>query len=252
MKTLLSTILLLCLASLAVAQRKAEFGLVVKAGTHAIPATQKPTNNLNQINLNRIVRHKAGHTYMFGCWFSRRLGNKFRFSWELLFRSSAVSGKERTELRLSNALFQSVVQEHAQESSISVPFKLHRLFKPDGKASFFVGAGLSRVFAAEIHTKIENRFNGALVSTPNIHVRMPLGNTFQIMYNLNAGFQVQIDPKTALGIEYNFEPATFYTYIPFGGGPPNSSHDCFCDYPSEELRVKMNSFSVSLRHNILD
>ena len=252
MKTPLTTILLLSLTTLAVAQKKAEFGLVVKAGTHAFPATQKPTNNLSLINLNRIVRHNAGHTYMFGFWFSRPWGNKFRFSWELLYRSSAVSGKERTEFRLSNALLQSEVQEHAQESSISVPFKLHGFFKPDGKASFFVGAGLSRVFAAEIHTKIENRLNEALVSSPSIHVSVPLGNPFQIMYNLNAGFQVKIDPKTALGIEYNFEPATFYTYLPFGGGPPNSPHDCFCDYPNAELRVKMNSFSVSLRHNILD
>ena len=243
MKTPLTTILLLCFATLAVAQRKAEFGLVVKAGTYAIPATQNPPDNFNQTNFDRIVRHKAGHTYMFGCWFSRPLGNKFRFSWEILYRSSAVSGMDRTELRYLDTLYQSELQERTQESSISVTFKLHRLFKPDGKTSFFVGVGLSRVFAAEIHTKIESRFNGALLSTPKIHVRIPPGNTFLIMYNLNAGFQVQIDPKTALGIEYNFEPATFYAYIPSRGAPPNSP---------QELRAKMNSFSVSLRHNILD
>ena len=114
-----------------------------------------------------------------------------------------------------------------------------------------IGAGLSHAFASNIYTQSKYQSDPFPESLNESSTKFAQWDFFDMHYNLTAGFHYRLDPKTSLGIEYTFEKFTY----PQAQGPNvflKPVTDCICYYYEPGLRPNMNSFSVSLRHNILD
>jgi hypothetical protein len=75
--------------------------------------------------------------------------------------------------------------------------------------------------------------------------------TFGTTLNFNAGLFYRLDSKTSVGLDYSFEKPE---ELIFGRRLVNINPliDCICFYGDLNIQRNMNSFSVSLRHNILD
>jgi hypothetical protein len=255
MKTFLSTILLLCLTTLAVAQRKAEFGLVVKAGTFAIPRKNLELKSLSQLDF------KVGRNFSFGLWHAWPINERLRLSTELLYRAISSRTEDRTRYitfetdnngitARQNSLN---IDQTVYESSVSLPIKFFYTLKKGGKTSVSLGGGLSQIFASQINTHFEDN----LLAIPNYQKDYAyMGKQYYgLQYQLNAGFHWMLDQKTSVGFEYVFEPLPKFYYKDANMFSILINQFCknyFCHYSAPYLRTRMNSFSVSLRHNILD
>lgn len=242
--------LLLCLATLAFSQQKHEFGFVVKAGNYAIPSKKTVVSNY-EITTTTITG-KAGRAYIIGIWHSLALGSHIRLSGELLYRSSSFVNEEHI---YSSWVFEGDYErsEQIQETSarsLSLPIKLHFSFKKHGKTSLAIGGGISRDFAVSIYEKTKWQYSPWPEASNSYDLRYTNWKAFANTYNLTAGVHYRIDPKTSLGLEYTFEKSTkplkAYSNLPI------LCPDCDFYYMMLIPRPNMNSFSVFLRHNILD
>ena len=251
-------ILSLCLgfATLAFSQQKPEFGFLVKAGNYAIPTenTGIVTHYLYNANGTTLI-HKPGYLYSIGIWQSWPLGKHFRLSGELVYRAGSI----RSEQRYSDSFFDgaSIINinnreiQKINENSIHLPIKLHFSFKKEGKTALFLGAGISRVIAGHIFQ--ENQFNtsGFTASSFTSDVGFNNWRNFNNQFSLIAGLNYSLSPNTSFGIEYTFEKSSIF-YSSAQNILFKTFEDCFCTFLSDSFRPNMNSFSVSLRHNILD
>ncbi len=254
MKTLLTTILLLCLTTLAVAQKKAEFGLVVKAGTFAIPRQNLERQNF-ELKSSSELDFKMGRNFGFGIWYAWPLSERLRLSTELLYRSISLKSEDRIK---NDFWFQNqpnyTAYQRVHESSITLPIKFFYTLKEGGKTSISLGGGLSQIFASRINTQFEyNLVTPLNVTSQNDYAYMGT-RYYSLQYQLNAGFHWMLDNNTSVGLEYTFEPVPKFYYDETDANTIVNRffRDCFCHHLAPYLRTTMNSFSVSLRHNILD
>ncbi len=247
-------LLLLCssLATLAFTQRKAEFGFVVKAGNYAFPFKKTTSESyLGTTTSSKTITYNAGETYALGIWQSFRLGKHFRLSGELVYRYASFTSEEDFYQWTWEGSFQTISRLKTQENSLALPLKLHFSFKKEGKASISLGGGFSHIFAANVYVQASTQFFQFQQSTGAFTTRYSKPDAFNTQYNLSAGFHYRLDAKTALGLEYTFEKAT-HTYLQYPNAGLTPPVDCNCFYNEPRIGPNMNSFSVSLRHNILD
>ena len=242
-----------CLTTHAFAQQKPEFGFVVKAGNAGWPTNKSDLYYSYQFTRN-TERRNIGRTFSMGVWYSIPLSKRVRLSTELLYRYSA----QKSELGFWNPAsggggfptYSSHRQTHRMNhSSLSLPVKLHFPFSENGKTTFVLGAGISQFFALNTAILYEyEEVNGTFRPDKYEENRLIGRNQFRLNYNLTAGLFRRLDPKTAIGIEYTFErtrrPYDFFSI---------NYCDCFCICETSFVNIpNLNSFSLSLRHNILD
>ncbi|MFN0036235.1 MAG: hypothetical protein ACKVUS_14320 [Saprospiraceae bacterium] len=255
MKKIYCLSLCFALATLAFSQQKNEFGFVVKVGTYAIPS-EKTEHFNNGYEGRSTYAQKAGETYTFGLWYSRRLGNRVRLSGELLYRHASFSNKDgwysshfdQTALGYSGRERFQQINDH----SLSLPVKLLFSFKKNGKTTLALGGGISRVFAADVSG--EEKYQASADLATYFHKMYAGWKDFNTEINLTAGLFHRLDSKTSIGLEYTFEEtaeryySAFYSQIALDG--------CGCFGPCVGYYFlfphNMNSFSLSLRHNILN
>ena len=251
MKKLYFVPLFLSITTLAFSQRKPEFGFIVKAGNYALPYhnTEYKTQ-YGGINTYSLT-YNPGSIYTLGIWHALPLGDYLRLSGELLYQSTRFTIDAKNVAVYPDRSYQSNERQTTNKSSLSLPVKLHLFFKKDGKASIAIGGGVSRDFSANIRIRRVSQFPSYPESISDYSTRISNSDNFEMRFNLSAGFHYQIDSKTAIGLEYTYEkPSIIYqTY-------PNIFIDTIdyriASYIQTSIQPKMNSFSVSLRHNILD
>jgi hypothetical protein len=246
--------------TLAFAQPKSEFGFVVKFGNYAIPSERNDLETMiaNTAKGNLII-HQTGSIYTVGIWQDVPLGHYFRLSGEFLYRSTFFAGRQKVSFSIldgsSSLTGYSFQSQKVNESSISMPIKIHFLFKKGGKLSLAIGGGISHLFYSNVTGHSGFRLDDASLAVEpdeNYSAQLTNWDDFDPVLSLTAGLHYRIDKKTAFGLEYNFEKtSTQYLYaLPFTFAFCKCACDCFGN--SSQLRPNMNSFSVSLRHNILD
>jgi hypothetical protein len=243
---------MLSLTTLALAQTKAEFGFVVKAGTFAIPRQNLERQNF-ELKSSSELDFKMGRNFGFGIWYAWPLSERLRLSSELLYRSISLKSEDRIN---NDFWFQNqpnyTAYQRVHESSITLPIKFFYTLREGGKTSVSLGGGLSQIFASKINTQFEY----LLLAAPNSQNDYAYMGTryYPLQYQLNAGFHWMLDNKTNVGFEYIFEPLSkfYYDETEANSIVNRFFKDCFCHHSAPYLRTRMNSFSVSLRHNILD
>lgn len=247
--------LLLCyclsLTAVAFAQRKPEFGFVVKLGTYAFPTTKEllTQNNIVVFNKREIYQTLPGHLYTLGFWQSFALGNQFKVVGELLYQNSEIKSKHYFYYSyLNNVTVDASTTQRLVENRLSLPIKLFYTFDKNRKFSVSLGVGISHVF--NYYSVIKD---GSEAGVPkNTYIVKPskaIGSPYTRF--LSAGMHYRLNPKTTIGLEYLIDRT--------GSKNPNYPYgflfcDCICEcneYPYL-TRPNLNSFSVSLRHNILD
>ena len=250
--------LFLCFFSTAFSQQKSEFGFVVKGGNYAIPSKRNTPESVFFNSDNNVITHQAGSVYAIGIWHSIPLGHVFRLSGEFLYRSISFSGELQSAFSFidgnSTVTFITTLNQYINESSISIPVKLHFPLKKEGRISFAVGGGISRVFYSNFTSRRTMQTDHpTLAVEPDEFFarRLTSWDDFSSSLSLTAGLHYRIDKKTAFGLDYTFENAASRYY---DISDTFLFCDCICDCSgySSQLRTNMNSFSVSLRHNILD
>ncbi len=244
--------ILLCFATHVFAQQKPEFGFVVKAGNAGWPTNKSDLYYSYQFTRN-TGRRNIGRTFTMGVWYSIPLSKRVRLSTELLYRYST----QKSELSFWHPVsgggggfppyYSNHQTHHMNHSSLSLPVKLHFPFSENGKTTFVLGAGISQFFALNTAVLYEyEEVNGTFFPDNYEENRLIGRSKFRLNYNLTAGLFRRLDPKTAIGIEYTF----VRTHRPYHFFP---TCDCFCICETSFVRIpNLNSFSLSLRHNILD
>lgn len=248
-------VLLLSFSIPTFSQGKFEFGFILKGGNYAMPRREvlPAFNNSNGIS-QITVTQKAGEIYSLGIWHSWALNNRFRLSSEVLYqvlqfedklhrKSAHLSGS--TVVNSTFVLFNKIIGK-----SLAVPIKLHYFFRKNGKMSLSFGAGVTHITSANISRSSKTQFHGFPADSDSYFKKFSKWNDFTTTFNLNSGIHYRFAPKTSLGIEYSFERSNNND---LKNSMSNSGCDCrcYCDGFYFRYRPNMNSFSVSLRHNIL-
>ena len=231
-------------------QRKAEFGFVAKAGNYTIPGNGSATD-AHSSDLSTSGSQGAGSQYVLGLWHSFPLGTRFSISGELLYRNAFWDSKEHFHSSGFEGSFRTDQVQKINEGSLALPIRLHYLFKKGGKSSIAIGGGFSRIFSTSIYTEVKSQFEPNPETSSNYTVRFSELSNFDFSTNLTAGFYHRLGTKTSIGLEYTFQK-TAGVYQQYPNVFLNPLVDCFCLYIEQENRPDMHSFSVSLRHNILD
>lgn len=233
------------------AQQKQQFGLVVKAGNYTIPF-QKVTEGNYDYNPDKKLTFAPGQVYTFGIWHLSPLGDRFQFSAELLYRNQRFSFEEqyRSSPNATNLYFSETYRK-IEVSSLALPLKLHWLWKKGGKSSCFVGAGMSRNFIVNIYNENTTQTSQLPKTTWTNTDRYSDIGGFENHLELTGGFNYQLNSNTSIGFEYAYGKTSETAYC----DPKllaNPLIDIACLYIDPRLKPQMNSFSISLRHNILE
>ncbi|MDO8365612.1 MAG: outer membrane beta-barrel protein [Saprospiraceae bacterium] len=243
-------LLTLSISTLAFSQHKPEFGFVVKAGNF----TPQKATTTTEYGFNNSVRLKAGSVYTLGLWQTLSMGKRFRISAELLYRNSFVVKEIRSWYNNSPGMpVASLQRQSINHSSLSIPVKLHYSFKKNGKTSLAIGGGVSRRFSQTVLNHFEYGDDAVIFSPNDYQERVSDWNVFSTDVQFTAGLFHRINPKTAVGLEYIFERTGLHNNYYYASSLILC--DCLCDCGNGyglQNTPKMNSFSVSLRHNILD
>ena len=246
-------LLFLSFTTTAFSQQKPSFGFVVKAGNFALPHE----NRTGGTSYDYLEKNNAGSTYTLGIWQAVPLGKRFQISAELLYHNTFISQEYRNWYSGSPGMIAMPTSfrqtQKINQSSISIPVKLHFSLDKKGKTSLALGGGLSRRFTQNVYNHHEYEEGVATFTTSGYKARISDWDAFTTNFQIAAGLFHQLDRHTALGLEYTFERANrsydgYYSSL-------SVFCDCLCDCRNQSLRQntpKMNSFSVSLRHNILD
>lgn len=247
-------VLVLCTLSLsfsAFAQQKQQFGLVVKAGNYTIPF-QKFTDGHYDYNPDKKLTFAPGQVYTLGIWHLCPLGDRFQFSAELLYRNSSFSFVEQyNSAPDAQNLYFSENYRKIMVNSLSLPLKLHWFWKKGGKGSCFVGAGMSRNFAVNTYNQNTTETSQFPKTTWTNTDRYSDIGGFENHLEFTGGFNFQLNANTSIGLEYTYGKTSESAYCdPKLLADPLI--DIACYYIDPRLKPQMNSFSVSLRHNILE
>lgn len=146
MKQLYILVLLSLLATGIFAQRKTEFGLLLKTGSFTLPNTYD----------SKIGKIKSGPGYsvQYGLYGKRNIGKQLAISTGLIYQYASVSKQEHAQIPLSSGAYTNVsVDARLEEDNLIFPLNLH--FKPAfwEKTSFYLG------FAASINLHTESSFS---------------------------------------------------------------------------------------------
>lgn len=256
MKRAFAFLLFSSLASLSYSQKKHEFGFLVRTGNYAIPQQKTlPGYTIGADNTQLVITQKAGEAYSLGLWGSLPMGPKFRLSAEITFnvvRFSHVRNHTSQYPSSSNLSDYKFVQRQKNvEYGLSLPLKLYYFFKKNGKMSLSLGAGVSHIAFASYANSDQFEYIGQSPSTQAVMRNFSDWEEFETSINLNTGVHYRLNGYTSVGIEYFYEKSSsedLFSYY-----PNYFFCDCDCDcygYYSRP-RPNINSFSVSLRHNIL-
>lgn len=246
--------LFLGLSTLSFAQQKPEFGLLASAGTYTYPGHKQPLDIYADTD-DQTMTHKPGSNFSLGIWHSWPLGKRFKISAELQYRYVGIASKLENQFSFNNGsgTFESssIQEQTISESSLVLPVYLHYSFKKAPKLSLRLGAGVSRAFSSVSSAKIQTKLAGSPDHTAYINYRSSNWEDFVNQLNLHAGLHFKIDPNTSLGLDYTFE---YFNRFYYTGALIliDPRIDCICFFGNQDFRSNMNSFSVSLRHNILD
>jgi hypothetical protein len=245
--------LFLCLAFSAFSQnKKPEFGFTVKAGNFTLPSKNAFSDLYNSYTQG-TTSNNAGSSYAIGVWNSWSLGTYLRLSTALMYRAVSLNIRHHSiyDTSFNSSLLESTEDQRINLNSIMLPVNLHITFKKDGKLSLAIGGGPNQIFSAQTSSKFSTQIDDLPQTTNTYSNNQSDWTTFGTTWNLNAGLFYKLDSKTSVGLDYSFEKP----------GEPifdrrldnmNPSIDCICYYGDQNIQRNMTSFSVSLRHNILD
>lgn len=137
------------------------------------------------------------------------------------------------------------------EHALTIPVKLNWKFNKNSRTSFSLGSGATRVFSSQVLGKTvysaDSPFTGYNYDFPSMRA---FTQTSKWLLQWNAGVYYKFKSRTSVGIEYNFEKTSKKVYDLYYFTDIILDCDCY-GYPVLPMR-NMHSFSVSLRHNILD
>lgn len=225
---------LLFLSVFAFGQRKIEFGFVVQAGTFTLPYKQ-------ETEIGQTFIYPAGFSGSYGLFVSSRLGDHFRLSMDVRYNFSMYE-EHGSGPDLLSSHFPAPMQKTAKTfnvHSLLMPLQIQYSTKKEGKMSLTAGISPHCVTGSEIHREYEGSY--ALPVIPRDRVQKVGGGTlFQVFFT--AGAYYKIEPKTSMGIEFmgslrRKQPSAFNSWreaSDFGGS-----------------LFWMQSFAISMRHNIL-
>lgn len=251
MKKIYTLALCLSLSTLAFSQQKPEFGFIVKVGNHAIPSIRYENDSYYTISSINTTSFNAGEVYAIGIWQSFPLNTHFRLSGELLGRVTSFTSRKKVETFYSEGTFRIQETEKDNAFSVSLPIKLHYAFRKASRTSIALGVGVSQTFLrnVSVQQRTETDPFPELIKNQNFSYTNKDAGSIQLSFS--TGFYYRLDATTTLGLEYAFERANkAYNTTTFLQSTQLSNIKVA---PStERLIPNMNSFSVSLRHNILD
>lgn len=237
--------LFLCLAFSAFSQKnKPEFGFTMKAGNFTLPSKNTFSDNYSSY---RTTSNSAGSSYAIGIWNSWSLGTYLRISASLMYRSVSLNIRHR----IIYTSIDVIEDQRSNLNSIILPVNLLIHFKKDGKFSLAIGGGPNQIFSSQTSTKSTAQIDDLPKTTSNYSSNQSDWTVFGTTLNFNAGLFYRLDSKTSVGLDYSFEKPG---ELIFGQRliKANPLIDCICYYGDQNIQRNMTSFSVSLRHNILD
>jgi hypothetical protein len=244
--------LFLCLAFSAFSQKKRpEFGFTVKAGNFTLPSENTFSDFSSSYNQG-TVSNNAGSSYAIGIWNSWSLGTYLRISASLMYRSASLNIRQRNNYTsLDLVHLESIQEQKTNLNSLLMPVHLHIAFKKDGKFSLVIGGGPNQIFSSQMSSKFSTQIDDLPQTTNTYSNNQSDWTAFGTTLNFNAGLFYKLDSKTSVGLDYSLEKPG---ELIFGSRLANINPliDCICFYGDLNIQRNMNSFSVSLRHNILD
>lgn len=256
MKTVFTLFLFGGLSLVSYAQEKHEFGFLWRAGNYAIPQQKNlPGYQVGAPHSQLAIRQKAGEFYSMGLWGSVPIWGQFRLSSEFsfnIFRFTHIRNHTTDYPSGSSYVDGRFLERHKMIGySVSLPVKLHYSFKNNGKWSLSLGAGISHLVSASNHYYGHSQFEGFPESTHNSIIYFSDWDEFESTFSLNAGIHHRIGTNTRVGIEYISEKSASKDLFSYHPDYIFCDCKCGCDGYYSRPRPNINSFSVSLRHNIL-
>ncbi len=264
MKQLYVLVLLLLFATGIFAQRKTEFGFVLKTGNFTLPDAYE-----SQIGK---IQSGPGYSVQYGLYGKRKIGKQFAISTGLIYQYASVSKQEQAQIPLSSGAFTGVsIDARFEEDNLVLPLNLH--FKPLfwEKTSFHLG------FAASINLHTESSFSSKdfpMVESENgpnsffsicdctsifptsveridVYPSLPRAPTSQLL--LGAGLWRELSEHTSLGLELLVSARRNYHDCQLELGGCCSTEVGYFSLAKGKGRypVFMKSFAISLIHNIL-
>ena len=241
----------LSLSSLSFAQ-KTEFGFVLKAGNYGIPINEKPQSNFFQGDSQTISRG-LGSNYSLGLSYTVPLNNQLSIGAEFLYRHLTSSYASENIFGfwdgISTRISKNNVTEKVMENSFSLPIFLQYKPKKAQKWSFIASVGTSRAFSATIMSSATSSINNQPATTA-LNTNYYGHDQFLLNLNFNTEIAYQLDKSTSIGLAYTHEKQNEPDFTRFSVINPVFV-DCLCFFSTDTFRGNLNSFSVSLRHNIL-
>lgn len=242
MKKVVALVFWLGLPWLGYAQSESEFGFVAKISAFQFSSGVK---NRDWV-YSEQQKHRLGQIYFLGVWQSWPLGNRFRVSAELLYGHGFLQNEQRSYISgfFGSPTIPRKVTQQITNSGIYLPVKLHYSFKKDGKNSLAFGAGASKIFTVVNAAKEEI----GVPSTSDFSVQSFVQRNYpddDLQFSFSAAFFHRIDAANHLSFEYTFERMREYGAYLFTQNFVSNNGDWVTN------KAKINSFSVSLRHNIL-
>ncbi len=233
--------------------QKTEFGLVMKAGAYTVPFKNREIE-VNYYADRHELSSKPGSNYALGIWHTIPLSKKLRLGTELLFRVTNVSVVYHSQGQFYNGVSQVFTSsERYQDSyhtSLSLPIKLQLTPSPNSKFAMELGFGITQKLSFLSQNKIVRRSSTENETEEHYQIGLDSWDKINPVFSFYTGVRYNINQQTALGIEYLFEKNNDYDLgeplIIFG---PQGACNCLFSYPDHTPNI--NSFSVSLRHNIL-
>lgn len=236
------------------AQAKPQFGFLVKAGNYMLPSKR----SITEYDYRTTDKLRLGESYSLGIWSGWSLAKRFRLSVEFLYRHDAYGrvatrGYEQPSISPIPGIIVAPIPEketkNFSQSSVSLPVKLHVDLTKNGKTSFAIGGGISRTFSSTLNSRTE--YNGQTegpFTSFSYSQHFSDFDYFSTNFQFASGLYQQLAPETFIGLEYTFEKSEGNQLY-----PRNEFIwcDCLCDCVYGKKNINMNSFALSLRHNIL-
>ncbi|MBL7825256.1 MAG: hypothetical protein JNJ57_01405 [Saprospiraceae bacterium] len=246
-----TTLLLLLVSTISFSQQKFEVGFIAKAGTYAKPFYNSEINYFQNESSEHLLETRPGFTNVFGFYMLRKLGKRVAVSTELLLRQSSYTNRNRRVYHYTDGFdFFNQQIDRVAETSISIPLKIQVAPFGKGKTAFGIGIALSRLAKAKVkwqYSYIDERY-------PQFHsiAEYELEDTnfdqFKAEIGFTAGVFHQISKHTSVGLELAMEKhKTEYFASTFDKG----FYDCYCYGYALIREPKLRSWTLSLRHNLL-
>ncbi|MDX1911292.1 MAG: outer membrane beta-barrel protein [Saprospiraceae bacterium] len=254
MKKHLTIALFLIFSTALAAQKKTEFGFLFKLGNYHLPHNVTEFGDYWEESPT-LKTQKAGLAYHLGIWGSLAVGKHLKLAGELLYRNGWMENEHLLHANYFDGTtvrsYQFSQEQKMNEHALTIPVKLIGKFNKNSRTSFSLGSGLTRIFTAQVLGKTvysaDSPFTGNNYDFPSMRIN---NDAYKWLLQWNAGVYYAFKSHTSVGIEYNFEKTSKRSYGLYF--LTDILIDCNCyGFPVLPMR-NMHSFSVSLRHNILN